>query len=138
MAEVPFSIGALDHVVVRVTDMERAIAFYRDVLGAAEERRVASIGLVQMRAGASLIDLVPYAEDADKGVGNMDHAAVTVAPFDPDAIAAHLDKHGIAMGDVERRYGAEGYGPSIYIDDPDGNVIELKGPPDEPADIASA
>ena len=126
---VPFAIGALDHVVLKVRDMERAIAFYTDVLGAREERRVEAIGLVQMRAGRSLIDLVPMPDDAGAGAGNMEHFALTVAPFDPEALAAHLAAHGIDPGEVAERYGAEGYGPSIYITDPDGNVVELKGPP---------
>ena len=126
---IPFAIGALDHVVLKVRDMDRAIAFYRDVLGAREERRVETIGLVQMRAGRSLIDLVPMPEDSGTGAGNMEHFALTITPFEPEALAAHLTAHGIEPGEVAERYGAEGYGPSIYLSDPDGNVVELKGPP---------
>jgi catechol 2,3-dioxygenase-like lactoylglutathione lyase family enzyme len=129
---IPFAIGGLDHVVLRVRDMERAIAFYRDVLGAAEERRVESIGLVQMRAGRSLIDLVPLPEGAATATGNMEHFAITIAPFDPEQIAAHLARHGIEAAPPAERYGAEGSGPSIYIDDPDGNTVELKGPAASP------
>lgn len=125
---VPFSIGALDHVVLKVRDMDRSIAFYRDVLGAHEERRVESIGLVQLRAGRSLIDLVPMPENASAGTGNMEHFALTIEPFEPEALAAHLEAHGIEPGEVAERYGADGYGPSIYLPDPDGNVVELKGP----------
>lgn len=127
MAKVPFEIGAIDHVVLRVGDMERAIAFYRDVLGAHEERRVESIGLVQMRAGSSLIDLVPRG-GASGGEANMEHFALTVSPFDETAIRAHLSAGGVDAGETAERYGAEGYGPSIYIQDPDGNTVELKGP----------
>ncbi len=125
----PFVIGRLDHVVLVVSDMDRAISFYRDVLGAHEERRVEDIGLVQLRAGASLIDLVPAGDDGPAH-RNMEHFAITIAPFDPASIKAHLDAHGVECGDVARRYGAEGYGPSIYIEDPDGNTVELKGPPE--------
>lgn len=126
-----FAIRALDHVVLRVADMDRAIRFYCDVLGCVEERRVQSIGLVQLRAGAALIDLVPRAAgEAPPAKGNMDHFALTIAPFDPAALTAHFAGHGIAIGDVARRYGAEGYGPSIYLSDPDGNQVELKGPPE--------
>ncbi len=125
----PFVIGRLDHVVLMVADMDRAIAFYRDVLGAHEERRVDDIGLVQLRAGDSLIDLVP-AGDASPAHRNMEHFAVTIAPFDPASIYAHLSAHGVEYGEAARRYGAEGYGPSIYIEDPDGNTVELKGPPE--------
>ena len=125
---VPFAIGALDHVVLKVRDMDRSIAFYRDVLGTHEERRVESIGLVQLRAGRSLIDLVPMPENAGAGSGNMEHFALTIEPFEPEALAAHLEAHGIEPGEVAERYGADGYGPSIYLPDPDGNVVELKGP----------
>ena len=126
----PFALQGLDHIVLRVADMARAIAFYTDVIGAAEERRIESIGLVQMRAGRSLIDLVPLPEGQDTGGGNVEHFALTISPFDADALARHLAAHGIDCGPVERRYGAEGFGPSVYIDDPDGNVVELKGPPE--------
>ena len=131
MSGVPFAIGALDHIVLRVRDMDRAIAFYGDVLGAREERRVDSIGLVQLRAGRSLIDLVPLPEGSNTGEANVEHYALTVTPFEPEAIAAHLAAHGVEPGEVARRYGAQGFGPSIYINDPDGNVVELKGPPEE-------
>lgn len=129
--DLPFAIGELDHVVLRVRDMDRAIAFYGNVLGALEERRIDSIGLVQLRAGRSLIDLVPLPEDTDDGEANMEHFALTVNPFDPDTLREHLSRHGIDAGDVARRYGARGYGPSLYLNDPDGNVVELKGPPDD-------
>jgi len=128
---VPFVLGELDHIVLRVADMARAIAFYRDVLGASEERRVESIGLVQMRAGGSLIDLVPLPGNGPPGDGNMEHFALTISPFQPDRLASHLASHAIDCGKAERRYGAQGYGPSIYINDPDGNVVELKGPPED-------
>ena len=129
-AGVPFEIGELDHIVLRVADMDRAIAFYRDVLGASEERRIDSIGLVQMRAGRSLIDLVPLPDGAKAGEANVEHFALTVTPFDPETLSRHLADHGLACEEPARRYGAQGYGPSIYIDDPDGNVVELKGPPE--------
>jgi catechol 2,3-dioxygenase-like lactoylglutathione lyase family enzyme len=125
-----FAIKGLDHVVLRVADMDRAIAFYRDVLGCREERRVESIGLVQLRAGAALIDLVPTAAPPAVAGGNMDHFALRIEPFEPEAIHAHLERHGVAAGKTARRYGAEGHGPSIYISDPDGNTVELKGPAD--------
>lgn len=127
---VPFEIGELDHIVLRVADMDRAIAFYRDVLGAREERRVESIGLVQMRAGGSLIDLVPLPEGAETGEANVEHFALTVTPFEPETLSRHLAAHGIEAQEPARRYGAQGYGPSIYLDDPDGNTVELKGPPE--------
>lgn len=125
-----FAIKQLDHVVLRVADMDRAIRFYCDVLGCREERRVESIGLVQLRAGAALIDLVPRAAGDTSNQGNMDHFALTIEPFDPDVLKNYFANHGIIIGEIARRYGAEGYGPSIYLNDPDGNQVELKGPPE--------
>ena len=124
-----FSIRRLDHVVLRVADLERAIAFYRDVLGCQEERRVESISLVQMRAGESLIDLILAPAQPDAEGGNMDHFALRIDPFDEGALRRHLEARGVEVGEVASRYGAEGEGPSIYIKDPDGNTVELKGPP---------
>lgn len=126
-----FTVKQLDHVVVRVADMDRAIGFYAKVLGCAVERRVDSIRLVQLRAGLSMIDLVAAKEEPRAGPGNMDHFAVRIDPFDEEAIRRHLASHGVEAGKVASRYGAEGRGPSMYILDPDGNTVELKGPPDE-------
>ncbi len=125
-----FAIQGLDHVVLRVADLERAIRFYCEVLGCTEERRVESINLVQLRAGAALIDLILAAGAPEPGAGNMDHFALRIAPFDEADLRAHLDSHGVAVGELATRYGAEGSGPSLYIQDPDGNTVELKGPPD--------
>lgn len=130
-AEGAIRVGGLDHVVLRVGDLDRAIAFYQTVLGMHVERRLDQPKLVQLRAGASLIDLVPAAvspDDApDKAGRNMDHFAIRVVGFDAATLKAHLTRHGIDPGEVRERYGSEGYGPSIYISDPDGNTVELKG-----------
>ena len=130
-----FTLKGLDHVVLRVADTERAVRFYCDVLGCREERRIESIGMVQLRAGASLIDLLPGGGGSDAaagaGLGNMDHLCLRIEPFDEAALRRHLEAHGVEVGEVARRYGAEGHGPSIYIADPDGNTVELKGPPEE-------
>jgi catechol 2,3-dioxygenase-like lactoylglutathione lyase family enzyme len=128
----------LDHVVLRVRDLEAALRFYRDALGCPVERRIDELGLVQLRAGTSLIDLVPVDSPLGRPGGaapgsegrNVDHVALRIAPFEETALAAHLRGHGIEPGAVARRYGAEGNGPSMYVTDPDGNVVELKGPPD--------
>ena len=128
----------IDHVVLRTGQVDRMIAFYRDVLGCTEERRLDEVGLVQLRAGASLIDLVDVAGDIGRRGGaapgpegrNMDHFCVRVADFDAAAIKEWLASHGVDSGEVVTRYGAEGDGPSLYIDDPDGNTVELKGPPE--------
>jgi len=127
-------VAALDHLVLRVADLDRAIKFYGDVLGCHVERRLEEPKLVQLRAGASMIDLVPAGgspKSAHVAGRNLDHFAVRIATFDFPALAAHLKRHGIAVGEVRRRYGAEGYGSSLYITDPDGNIVELKGPPEK-------
>jgi catechol 2,3-dioxygenase-like lactoylglutathione lyase family enzyme len=129
------SIREIDHVVLRVRDLDRSLAFYRDVLGCAVELARREIGLWQLRAGRSMLDLVPVdgklgsAGGAPPGEGgrNVDHVCFRVDPFDEEAIRAHLASHGVAAGETVQRVGAEGVGPSIYVEDPDGNVIELKG-----------
>ncbi len=131
-SETGVRISGLDHVVLRVGDLDRAIAFYETVLNCQVERRLDQPKLVQLRAGASLIDLVPASASPgaaeDPAGRNMDHFAVRVDGFDAALLAAHLRRHGIAVGEVRERYGAQGYGPSLYITDPDGNTVELKGP----------
>jgi glyoxylase I family protein len=62
----------------------------------------------------------------------MDHLCLRVAPFDRDAVVAHLQAHGVRVGEFGSRYGAQGEGPSQYLFDPEGNLVELKGPPDPP------
>ena len=138
MPKPPFTHRPIDHLVIRARDPGAREAFYREVLGCTVERRQDGIGLVQLRAGASLIDLV----DVDGKLGrmggaapgreghNMDHLCLRIDPFDRDAITAHLQAHGVVVGDYGSRYGAEGEGPSQYLSDPEGNVVELKGPPD--------
>jgi len=121
-------IAGLDHLVLRVADLDRAIEFYGRVLGCRVERQLQKPRLVQLRAGASLIDLVPADPPAARGAGNMDHFALRLEAFDAAALAAHLRRHGVDPGAVHERYGAEGYGPSLYFVDPDGNTVELKGP----------
>jgi len=130
----PLRVAGLDHIVLRVSDMDRAISFYEQVLGLRIERRLPEIGLVQLRAGSAMIDLVPQKEGeapaSNMNGRNMDHYAVQVESMDVEALSAHLRRHGVDPGEVRRRYGAEGYGSSIYIADPDGNTVELKGPPE--------
>ena len=129
-------IRGLDHVVVRTSDLARALRFYCEVLGCREERRLDDLGLVQLRAGASLIDLVDVHSPLGRAGGpppgqagrNIDHFAVQLYRFDEVAIRRHLEAAGVESGEVSARYGAGGMGPSMYIRDPDGNIVELKGP----------
>lgn len=133
----PIAIRRLDHVVLRVRDLEASLRFWRDALGCPLERGSDALGLYQLRAGESLIDLIPVdgplgrlgGAAAGAEARNVDHVALTLAHFDEAVLRAHLARHGIEPGDVAPRYGAEGMGPSMYIRDPDGNVVELKGPP---------
>jgi catechol 2,3-dioxygenase-like lactoylglutathione lyase family enzyme len=130
-------IREIDHIVLRVVDLQKMMAFYCDVLGCSVERRQDEIGLVQLRAGRSLVDLVPVDGKLGKMGGaapqaegrNLDHFCFRVEPFDEQQIRSQLDAAGVAAGRVESRYGAEGEGPSIYLTDPEGNTVELKGPP---------
>ena len=130
-------IREIDHLVLRVVDLSAMLRFYCDGLGCRIERRQDEIGLIQLRAGRSMIDLVTIEGKLGRAGGaapgregrNLDHLCLRVEPFDEAAIRAHLASLGVEAGPVESRYGAEGEGPSIYLSDPEGNVVELKGPP---------
>lgn len=137
MKQPPFQLAQIDHVVLRVRDVAAMQRFYCEVLGCTEERRQDEIGLVQLRAGDSLIDLVSLDGKLGRlgGAGpgteghNMDHLCLRVENYDEAAIVAHLQAHEVRVGDIGSRYGAKGEGPSIYLYDPQGNMVELKGPP---------
>lgn len=125
----PFALKGLDHIVLNVADLRQAQAFYETVLGATFERSLLpDFPLVQLRAGTALIDLVPQAAQA-RGPGNMNHFCLRLDPWDEPQLRAHLAGHGVEIHEEGIRYGAEGNGPSLYIRDPDGNEVELKGPP---------
>lgn len=132
-----FAIKHLDHLVLRVTDIQRMMDFYIGILGCTLEKINEPAGLYQLRAGGSLIDLVPV----DGKIGlmggtapgkegrNLDHFCLSIDPFDAEELKTYLHGKNIDPGEVQDRYGAEGNGPSIYLTDPEGNVVELKGPP---------
>ena len=136
-------IREIDHLVLRVRNLENMLRFYCDVIGCTEELRQDELGLVQLRAGSSLIDLVPVDGKIGRMGGaapgpegrNLDHFCLRIDPFDESAIRAHQKTHDVQAGPTETRYGAEGRGPSMYLTDPEGNVVELKGPPDALAAI---
>jgi catechol 2,3-dioxygenase-like lactoylglutathione lyase family enzyme len=123
----PFEVLRLDHVVLAVSDLQRAEDFYTQLLGVQVERRLDKPVLVQLRVGESLLDLVPGSPHPTQR--NMAHYCFRVDPFDPVAITAHLSSLGVAVVASGERYGADGHGQSIYLRDPDGNELELKGPP---------
>jgi glyoxylase I family protein len=129
----------IDHVVLRVRDIEAMTRFYCDVLGASKVAYRPEFGMTHLRVGGeSMIDLVavdgPLGKPGGAAPGkegrNMDHLCLRVDPFDQDAIVAHLKGHGVPVGEIRARFGAEGNGVSIYLTDPEGNTVELKGPSD--------
>jgi len=136
-----FRIVHIDHVVLRVRDLATMLRFYTDVLGCTLERAQDELGLYQLRAGASLIDLVTVDGKVGRVGGaapgpegrNLDHFCLRIEPFDGEALRAWLSSRGADPGEAAQRFGAEGEGPSLYLSDPEGNVIELKGPPRPPA-----
>jgi len=130
---VPFEVEELDHVVLRCRDQDRMLDFYVRILGLTEERRLEAIGLIQLRAGRSLVDLVPDAGGAPREHPNVDHLCLAIATPDLDVVVRYLVTSGVeTIGEPMVRYGARGYGPSIYCRDPEGNVVELKGPSEMP------
>ena len=127
----------LDHIVLRVRDPARMVRFYCEVLGCEVARVREGLGLTHLRAGEAMIDLVGVEGELGRKGGaaagpegrNVDHFCLRIEPFDATALVSHLASHGIAAGEIKSRYGAEGTGPSLYVTDPEGNVVELKGPP---------
>jgi len=132
----PFTVLGLDHVVFRVKDLARVEAFYRDVLGCEVEKRQEHLGLVHIRAGRTLVDL--FSVDGKLGrLGgaapgaegrNVAHICLRVEPFDAAAIQARMAALGVPCSEPSSNFGAEGEGPSLYLTDPEGNTVELKGP----------
>ncbi|CAI1075259.1 VOC family protein [Serratia entomophila] len=132
----PFSLKKIDHIVLRVCDLEKSIQFYTQILGCEIARRRPDLGLVHLRAGVSMIDLVDVDGVLGKKGGmhpdarqqNVDHFCLRIEPFNEGELLAYLQAQGLGAAPAESRYGAEGDGPSIYFTDPDGNHVELKGP----------
>jgi glyoxylase I family protein len=132
-----FNIRQIDHIVLRVRDVTAMMDFYTRVLGCTLERIQEELGLYQLRAGSSLIDLIPVDGALGRPGGaapgptgrNLDHLCLRIEPFDEATLRDYLRDKGVELGEVVSRYGAEGEGPSAYLSDPEGNVVELKGPP---------
>jgi glyoxylase I family protein len=124
---IPLKIAELDHIVLRCRDQERMLNFYTQVLGLIEERRVTQIGLIQLRAGSSMIDLVPASEPRIESGTNVDHFCLGMETADLTAAMNYLRANAVeVLGEPALRYGARGMGSSIYVRDPEGNVVELK------------
>jgi glyoxylase I family protein len=136
----PIHIDGFDHIVLRIRDKARTLAFYEGVLGLSVDRDRPDLGLTHIRAGRQMIDLVTL--DGPLGLmggaapgaegRNLDHFALQVRPFDEAAIRAHLAAHGVQIVEEGPRYGADGDGLSLYVRDPEGNTVELKGPSTAP------
>ena len=137
-----FRLKSLDHVVLRVTDVDRCLDFYQEVLGCTVEKARTDIGLYQLRAGDCIIDLVDVAGPIGMEGGpppgatghNVDHFCIRVEPFDEDELRGHFASHGVETGPVLDNWGGDGRGPSMYVRDPEGNRVEIKGPPTQPFD----
>lgn len=128
---VTFTVLGIDHVVFRVRDLDRMIRFYADVLGCQVDHRQEHLRLVHVRAGRTLIDLVQVRQGEslpDPGMGNQAHLCLRIDPWEPAALRRHLGRLGVTAEWAESNYGAEGTGPSLYLQDPEGNLLELKGP----------
>ncbi len=130
-----FELAGIDHIVLRTTKLSAMTHFYCDILGCSIERETAEgIGLTQLRVGSSLIDLVVV--DSQLGVlgggaptlteNNLDHFCLQLKPISEVEIKQYLLSHGVSVDDFSKRYGAQGFGPSLYIKDPEGNTVELK------------
>ncbi|POB86136.1 VOC family protein [Vibrio vulnificus] len=130
----PIQLQAIDHIVLRVVDLPKMLAFYCDILGCVVEREVAEFGLTQLRAGSALIDLVTVDSKLGQQGGrapeqegrNLDHFCLQITPKDEQEILDFLTLHGVQVEDFANRYGAQGFGRSIYLSDPEGNIVELK------------
>jgi catechol 2,3-dioxygenase-like lactoylglutathione lyase family enzyme len=132
----PIPIAGFDHIVLRVRNKAAMLGFYEGVLGLSIDRDRPELGLTHIRAGAQMIDLVtldgPLGRMGGAAPGpegrNLDHFALQVRPFDEPTIRAHLAAHSVPIVEEGPRYGADGDGFSLYIRDPEGNTVELKGP----------
>lgn len=138
----------LDHVVLRARSLPRLEAFYAELLDTSVERRNDAFGMVHLRTGTALLDIIQAdptrpAPGDGADVRNVDHFAFSLSTFDEPALTAHVvrvvaadsERYGetSAAGpavEVHRRYGAGGFGRSLYVSDPEGNSVELKGPPE--------
>jgi len=130
----------IDHVVLRCRDLATMVSFYTTVLGCSVARRNEPLGLIHLKAGSAQIDLVDVDGELGRSGGappgverhNMDHVCLRIEPFDPECLRIHFSRYGIDIGPIHHNFGAEGYGFAVYLKDPEGNAIELKGPPDGP------
>ena len=132
----PFSLEGIDHILLLVDNMATARAFYETVLGCRFEEALPQYGMAMLRAGAALINLVDISTPAGAwalpgvaGGRNLDHFCIALGSHDEAALRRHLAAHGTEIVEESFHAGARGESLSLYVRDPSGNVIELKGPP---------
>ena len=118
-------VTGLDHVVLNVADVERSLAFYCDELGLAPERveewRRGEVPFPSVRVdGSTIIDLLAAPRTGE----NADHLCLVVDPVDLEAVKAS-GRFDVVDGPATR-FGARGNGTSLYVNDPDGNTVELR------------
>ena len=125
----------IDHIVLRTEQLDAMIDFYSHVLGCPVERTLpARVGLTQLRAGKSLIDLVSVDSELGRAGGpppsgtgkNVDHFCLQIEAITEEDLRHWLESNGVEVGDFQVRYGAEAFGSSVYIRDPDNNIVELR------------
>lgn len=119
----------LDHVVLRVRDQAASQRFHTEVLGCSVDHVNEKVSLIQLRFGEQLIDLFPAGPGAaGPGAGvQMDHFCLSIRCDDLVAVKKALEARGVPLaGDIVERRGSYGTGPSLYLRDPDGFMIELK------------
>lgn len=130
-----FEIAGIDHIVLRTSKLAAMLEFYCDVLKCTVERETSEeLGLTQLRAGSALIDLVTVdgklgrmgGEAPSTSGNNLDHFCLQLKAISESDIKQHLESHGVDVGEFDERYGAQGFGQSIYIQDPEGNTVELR------------
>ncbi|MEU0433788.1 VOC family protein [Streptomyces sp. NPDC006290] len=128
----PVRVKAFDHLVLNVEDVERSLGFYTGLLGLAPVRvaewRGGQVPFPSVRVTEeTIIDLVAHA----RGESNVDHICLTVEPLDWDEVIAS-ESFTVLQGPVER-FGARGTATSVYVQDPDGNTVELRWYPQDVA-----
>jgi glyoxylase I family protein len=118
--------------------MHEAVEFYSGVLGCSIESELPEFAMVQLRAGSGLIDLVDVLAGPGKcalpkvtGGRNLDHLCIAIAKCDEQSLRRHLADHRVEIIEEGVHKGARGDSLSIYVKDPSGKFIELKGPPPE-------
>ena len=134
----PIRITELDHIVLNVKDIDRALAFYSEVLGLKAERvdefRAGKIGFPSVRINEhTIIDLsiskapVALPKSEGKTQGNLNHFCLVVDKEDFTGIVDYLKAHNVTVvqGPISR-WGARGRATSVYFLDPDGNEVEIR------------